>query len=93
MTKQHFQPAPAAAGAEPGPTQALVQRLLQKYGLSQGALKRATGIDQSRLSRYARGIVPPALDDVFKLQALERELEQKAQQQASQAPTPAPTSG
>jgi predicted transcriptional regulator len=71
-----FKPAPAPdpATQATGPLQALVLRLIHEHGLSQGQIGRAIKAPQSRLSRYARGQVPPALDDVFKLQDLERRL-------------------
>jgi predicted transcriptional regulator len=58
--------------------QALVLKLLNEYGLTQGQIDRATGIQQSRVSRYARGKVPSGLDDVFKLIELERRLAREA---------------
>lgn len=43
---------------------------LRRRGLSQSELSRQTGIPQSRLSRWERGQVPPALDDDQKLRRL-----------------------
>lgn len=86
-----FRPAPAPdPTAKPGPLQALVLRLLNEHGLSQGQIDRKIGVPQSRVSRYARGKVPPALDDVFKLQELEQQLidAKKASQDLAATQTP-----
>lgn len=74
-------PAPGPA-ATPGPVQALVLRLLNVHNLSQGEIKRKTGIPQTRVSRYSYGKVPQGANDVFKLIELEKDLEAQAAEEA-----------
>lgn len=62
----------------PGPTQALLLRLREKHGMSQDEIAGAADMTQARVSRWMRGLVPDSVDDVFRLQELERKMEAAA---------------
>lgn len=54
-------------------TQTIV-RDLRALGLSQTEIARRTGIPQSRLSRWEKGLVPAGADDALALMRLRAEL-------------------
>lgn len=61
--------------APPSQTQALLLRLRDKYGMTQDEIQAKSGVPQARVSRWMRGLVPDSVDDVHRLQDLERQME------------------
>ena len=67
---------------------ASILQALKARGLSQCEITRRTGVPQSRLSRWQRGLVPPALEDDLKLRRLHAELVEGVKAEPAAEPEP-----